>query len=311
MHARGALVAQLALVMCLASATAHADPTKDQCIDANGKGQVLRRDGKFAASREQLRSCADAACPAMVRDDCAKRLDDLDAAQPSMIFDVKDAAGADVITVKVSVDGQPLTDHLEGTPLNVDPGAHTFTFEVKGHPVVTRQLLVKEGEARRQEHVIVGDIGLPPGPGVPGPATQQGATPAPSPVDSAAAQSSPGLGTQRLLALTLGGAGVVGLGVGTVFGLLSGTAWGNAKSACGGDASHCANVSSGQSFRSTAETDATVSTVAFIGGGALLVAGAALFFTAPQPEGRAGVAVRAVPSVGPGQAGVALNGVFP
>ncbi len=98
----------------LAPTVARADMTKDQCIDANGKGQVLRRDGKLAAAREQLRSCADPSCPAMVRDDCNKRLDSLEAAQPSMVFDVKDAAGADVINVVVTVDGQKLTDHLDG-----------------------------------------------------------------------------------------------------------------------------------------------------------------------------------------------------
>ena len=91
-----------------ASGPALADLTKDQCIDANGKGQELRREGSFAAARLQLRQCATPSCPAMVRDDCTRRLDELESAQPTILFDVKDATGTDLIDVRVSVDGQPL-----------------------------------------------------------------------------------------------------------------------------------------------------------------------------------------------------------
>src|SRR5207237_2673547 len=48
---------------------AHADPTKDQCVDADTKAQSLRRDGKLSAARDQLKMCAAQACPELVRDD--------------------------------------------------------------------------------------------------------------------------------------------------------------------------------------------------------------------------------------------------
>ncbi len=145
-----------ATALAFASGPALADLTKDQCIDANGKGQELRREGSFAAARVQLRQCATPSCPAMVRDDCTRRLDELESAQPTILFDVKDASGTDIIDVRVSVDGQPLVPRLNGKPVNVDPGAHEFTFEATGKPPVTERLLVSEGEIGRRERVIVG-----------------------------------------------------------------------------------------------------------------------------------------------------------
>jgi len=84
-RASSALTASLAAAMLL-SASAFADVTKEQCIDANGQARELRREGKLAAAREQLRLCGNPKCPAMVRDDCAKRLDEVDKAQPTMAF---------------------------------------------------------------------------------------------------------------------------------------------------------------------------------------------------------------------------------
>jgi hypothetical protein len=72
MNARGrrlCLTAPLAALLAFAAHPVLADMTKDQCIDANGKGQELRREGKLSEARDQLRACANAACPAMVRDD--------------------------------------------------------------------------------------------------------------------------------------------------------------------------------------------------------------------------------------------------
>src|ERR1700722_1012343 len=150
------LAAPMAAVLALASAPALADVTKEQCIDANGRGQELRREGKLMAAREQLRACANPACPAMVRDDCTKRLDDLEKAQPTIAFEVKDASGADVSVVKVSVDGKPLAEQLDGTALPVDMGKHAFTFEVAGQPSVTRILVLTEGEKGRRERIAMG-----------------------------------------------------------------------------------------------------------------------------------------------------------
>jgi hypothetical protein len=91
-----------------AASLARADPpTKVQCVDANAKGQDLRRDGELSGARAQFRACAVSACPALVRDDCNRRLDEVERAQPTIVFDTKDAAGRDLSAVKVLVDGAP------------------------------------------------------------------------------------------------------------------------------------------------------------------------------------------------------------
>jgi hypothetical protein len=312
MSARGrhlGVVASIVGGLAFAPAPARADVTKDQCIAANGKGQELRRERKLSAAREQLHTCADASCPAMVRDDCVKRLDELERAQPSIVFDVKDTRGIDVIDVRVSVDGQVLADHLDGSALRIDPGVHVFTFEVTGQPAVTDKLLVREGEIGRHEPVVVT---VAAGAAPPGPAQEEG-PPSPPPESlSAPAESGSSSGrrsTQRVVGLVTGGVGVAGLAAGTVFGLMSGSAWSKAKDACGGSTTACMDVPSGQSHRSTAEGDATVSTVAFIAGGVLLATGAVLFLTAGH-EKSAATAVVVAPSLGPRQAALVLAGAF-
>jgi hypothetical protein len=304
---RLSLAASLVAALGLVSTAAAADLTKDQCVDANTRAQDLRRDGKLAAAGEQLRACAATSCPAMVRDDCARRLDEIDRAQPSFVFDVKDAAGADVIAVKIGVDGQPLVDHLDGKPLKVDPGIHVFSFEVAGHAPVSRQMLVKEGEAGRHERIVVEDEAAEPTTGLASSALAQPETStAPSP-------SSSGLGTQRAVGLVLGGAGVAGLGVGTVFGLFASGAWSKAESACGPTGvKACAStgVTEANSDRRAAVTDGTAATIGFIAGGVLVATGAVLFFTGGHHEGGAGTGAAVTAILAPGQAGIVVSGAF-
>jgi hypothetical protein len=290
---RLAPIAGLALAVVLRPSPSDATVTKDQCVDANARAQDQRRAGKLSLAKEQLRTCADPSCPDIVRSDCIRRLDDLQSAQPSLVFDVKDAAGADVVDVEVTVDGQPLAHRLDGSPVEVDPGVHAFIFQVSGAPPAKLILVVKEGELRRHERVVLG---------APAAVLSQAGTAAPA--------AATGMGTQRILGLSFGGAGVVGVVVGSAFGLMASSAWSSAKSACGGNPGACTNVASGRAFHSTMETDGAVSTSAFIVGGALLVAGGVLFFTAGHAEARSAATVSVAPSVGPGAAGVLLGGAF-
>jgi hypothetical protein len=52
----------------------------------------------------------------MVRDDCTRRLDELDKAQPTIVFEAKDGAGRDLTAVQVTVDGKPLVESLTARP---------------------------------------------------------------------------------------------------------------------------------------------------------------------------------------------------
>ena len=135
--------------------------TKDQCVDANTKAQSLRREGNFAAAREQLALCIDRSCPGIVRDDCTQRLDELEHAQPTVVFDAKSAVGDDVVLVHVAVDGVRLADVLDGRALGVDPGQHVFTFAVPGQAPTTYRFVLKEGEKDRRERIVLAGAAEP------------------------------------------------------------------------------------------------------------------------------------------------------
>jgi hypothetical protein len=300
---RTTVAAGLAVGLLLVGGPALAQVTKDQCIDANGRAQHLRAEGKLTEAREQLRTCANPACPAIVRGDCTKRFDDLETAQPTIAFEVKDGAGADVVAVKVTVDGKPLADRLDGTALAVDPGQHVFTFDMAGQAPVTRTLVLTEGVKGRRERIVLGPAPVP----VPEPPPALPASPPAS--DLAPPGSGGGMGTQKLLGLVAGGVGVAGLAVGGVFGAMTLSEKSQQQSACG---SPCSPASHTQAVNdhSTGMTDGTIATVGFIAGGAFLVGGAVLFFTAHPTTQQPATGTLLVPSVGPGGGGVLLRGEF-
>lgn len=84
--------------------------------------------------------------------------------------------------------------------------------------------------------------------------------------------------SQRAFAVAAGGVGVVGLAIGTVFGLKANSNWKDAKAACTDYPYGCSPEA--DSKRSSARNSATLSTIGFIGGGLLLATGAVLWFTA-------------------------------
>jgi hypothetical protein len=292
-------------VVGLASPSALADVTKQQCIDANGQGQDLRRAGKLSDAREQLRACGNPRCPAIVRDDCTKRLDELESAQPTVLFAAKDGSGHDLGEVTVTEDGHPLAEKLDGTALRVDPGQHEFTFTAKDQPSVSQTFIIREGEKDRRELVQIGapapaQVAAPPPP----------APSAEEPADGTAPAPGRGLGTRKILGLAVGGAGVVGLVVGSVFGAMTFSETSKQKSDCASPGS-CSDHGQALSDHSAAVTDGTISTVAFVAGGLLLGGGAALFFLPSRPsEQPAAAALTVRPSVGPGGGFVSVGGGF-
>lgn len=88
--------------------------------------------------------------------------------------------------------------------------------------------------------------------------------------------------TQRTIGLVAGGVGLVGLGVGSVLGLVAKSTHDDALTHCTPDL-RCSRE--GIDLGDRASTQATISTVSFIAGGALLAAGAVLFLTAPKKRG--------------------------
>jgi hypothetical protein len=162
---------------------------KAACIAASDEGQQLKIDGKLTLARKRLLACARAECPAIVRQDCAQWMAEVDAALPTVVLGARDAEGGDLIAVRVFEDGTLVADHLDGRALPLDPGPHLFRFETAGAPAVEVQVLARAGERNRP--ITASFVSTPRGAATPpseitapAPPTNlaSGERPAPSPV---------------------------------------------------------------------------------------------------------------------------------
>jgi hypothetical protein len=68
---------------------------------------------------------------------------------PSVVVRLTDAQGRDVADARVLVDGLVVATTLNGRPIEVDPGVHTFRFEPVGAPASERRVVIVEGEKDR------------------------------------------------------------------------------------------------------------------------------------------------------------------
>ena len=293
------------LVSIIAGWTARAaEPTTADCLDASEKSLALRNQHKLREARDQLLICSAGSCPADIRDECIRRVDGINAAMPTLVFEAKDAAGNDLVAVKVTMDGQPVADRLDGVALSIDPGEHAFTFAMEGQPPVVKKLVLREGEKHRQERIAFGV------PVAPTPAAAP--IPVSAPIVAPELQAAPppsetlprGFGTQRILALVSAGVGVVGLGFGIGYGLAAMSKHDEAKKACPG----LCTDQHGVDLWNQASSAGNVSTVGFIVGAAGIVGGAVLWFTARPAASETGQG--AATQVGFGLGSVQCKGVW-
>jgi hypothetical protein len=280
-------VAALALV----SGAAAARESKRECVRANTKGQSLKLDHKLGAARREFVLCSDPSCPWIVRNDCAQRLAAVERAQPTIVFEARDPSGQAVTAVRVTVDGQPLADGLDGSALAVDPGEHVFVFSATRRAPVTRQLTITEGEKDRHELIAMGPVAPPP----------------PPPRPPVRAEKPSTWTTHKVVGVAVAGTGVAAIAVGSVFGILTSSAVSSQKSDCPSP-TNCPNHAAALSDHSGAQTDAAVSSTLFVVGAALLVTGVVFWLTSPKPSESPDLAV--VPAASPSGGGMWLRGRF-
>jgi hypothetical protein len=144
-----AMLASIAVALCPIRVARAESGVADECIAAAEQSQPLRHDGKLRAAHEKLLNCSRAECPSVVRADCTKWLADLEDAMPTVVVRAVDSTGADVADVRISVDGEVLTTHLEGKEIGIDPGTHVFRFERGASKPVEQQVVISEAQRRR------------------------------------------------------------------------------------------------------------------------------------------------------------------
>jgi hypothetical protein len=219
---RRLIAATLVAATALGSAASlsAAPPDKASCVAAYESEQTVRKDGRLREAREKALYCAQAACPASLRDQCAQWLAEIDQSMPTVVFVVTDDAGNDLTDVEVWVDGVKLTDKLDGKALALDPGKHSLKFVNEAAPAVEQSIIVREGEKNRDVKVklVVVKAPAPKEPVTP----KEPVAPKEPPVDETPKpptelpRERPTPGSVYALGIT----GVVGLGVFTTFAIL-------------------------------------------------------------------------------------------
>jgi len=176
------------------------------CVAQHVEAQRARQRGELLEAREQLLMCAQRDCPALVSNDCTTWLAEVEASVPTIVLAVVDERGGDVRDVKVTANGRPLAEQVDGKALALDPGSYELSFEAPGHVPLTTQLTVHQAEKNRIVRV------------------QLARAPAPAPVDDG-----PGV---PVLSYVLGGAAVVGIGTFAYFGLTGAAEHRDAQDSC-------------------------------------------------------------------------------
>jgi hypothetical protein len=278
-----------ALLLCvcslaiLESAEAVADD-KAACVAAASQGQTLRDERKLVEALSQFTICARQECPSVVRRDCTMWHEQVKASLPTVVPVAVDAAGDGLPGAKVSMDGNPLLEQADGRAVDVNPGTHTFTFEAADGTKTELQVVVMEGQKDKR---VAATMGKPREAAVTPPATPAASAPAePSPVP------------WKTIGLVTAGIGVVGLGIGTVFGVQASSK----KNSAGCDStSACPNHAALDTLHD-AHSAGDLSTVFFAAGGVLAAAGITMWVLAPSAP------LRVAPSVGLRAAGLSLEG---
>jgi tetratricopeptide (TPR) repeat protein len=189
-----------------------------------------------------------------------------------------------------------------GVALYVDPGTHTVTASAPGFEAFTVTVTLIEGKTETLAiPALVARPAEKPVAGAPPPSAAGGGTTEP------AAPLSP---TRKYVALGLGGAGVVAVAVGLVFGAKARSSYNDATALCGSNlvCTDADKFARDKQLVQDARSSATISTVMIIGGGAAIAAGAIVYLTAPRAGERA--TARLVPVTHDGGAGLALAGTF-
>ena len=206
-----------------AASLSAASADKAACVAAYEAEQTARKDGRLREARDKALFCAQAACPAVVRDQCTQWIAEIDQSMPTVVFSVTDDAGNDVTDVEVWVDGVKLVDKLDGKAVAIDPGKHALKLVPASGAPVEQTIVVREGEKNREvKRTLAADR--------PEASTEPGKQPdstapddAKSKPQDAPATPPPELPRERptpAAVYVLGAVGLVGLGVFTTFAVL-------------------------------------------------------------------------------------------
>jgi serine/threonine-protein kinase len=186
-----------------------------------------------------------------------------------------------VAGLEVRWDGRLVGEGQWDSPRPVDAGEHTIEATAPGRQPWKSVVEVPDSPGNTDVHIpelpVAPVVPVAPPLGAPPPT----ALPARIAALPTALEQHTGMGgTQRILGIGLGGAGAVGLMLGSVLGVIAKAKNDDSLLNCDpSNARACTPV--GTTDRNAAYANASASTAAFVAGGVLLTAGAIVYFTAP------------------------------
>jgi hypothetical protein len=128
---------------------------RDACFEAAEQAQLLTNAGRLRASRPHLLICTREQCPSQMRRDCGRWLADADAALATVVLEAHDSKDQSLTDVRVEVDGEMLVARIDGIPVEIDPGQHTFTFVLPSGVRVEQQVTILGGERAKRLSVVL------------------------------------------------------------------------------------------------------------------------------------------------------------
>ena len=279
------LVAVAALTVSLPSAV-RADEVS-VCVDPYEKAQMLMRpesgQSTLLPAREMLHTCMRSGCKDWMVVDCSRWLSEVEARIPTVVFSARDTSGRDLAEIVVTTaDGASVASRLDGRAIDLEPGEHVFVFVAPDGARLEKRVLVREGEKNQAVSAVFA-----------GPPDETKPLVTAKHATAAARGGTPAI---EYVGYAVAGTGVIGLGVGAIFGL---------RAVAKKDEANCIeNVCDGPAL-AEANSAAKISTIGFVAGGALVTGGALLVLFGPKSS-----PVQARLDVGPASASLDLSGRF-
>jgi hypothetical protein len=137
------------LISWPAAGKPRASAARGACMATYKNAQRRAHAGRLREAKDLMMKCASVNCGSFLLHACTSRYTQLDADIPSVVPLLTDGSGEPLTDVQVVMDGQSLTERLDGHALPVDPGRHEFSFIVGGQTVDTQTILIATGQRNR------------------------------------------------------------------------------------------------------------------------------------------------------------------
>jgi hypothetical protein len=207
--------------------------------------------------------------------------------------------------LEVHRDGVLLDDATLGGPVPMDPGPHKIEVTAKGKKPFTTNIEVAQGPVQQKLEVPKLEAAGPEAAPASAPPGQGAATTPPPPSGSEG-----GGGALRTVGLITAGVGVVGLGVGTYFGIRTLSLKSDVNARCAPQVCYDADS---VALNDEAKQSGNISTIAFVAGGVFTVGGVVMYLFAPKSNASSSgeaAKTKMYPVVGGDQIGARMEGKF-